>query len=395
MPENGSLSDIRSLLARIPQEYYLLALCIAVGLVIRVLLAGFESGDYNNFLKPWYHYISSRGGLPAFRDDFSDYTPAYLYLLAIAYYVGAPDLVAVKGISILGDLVLAIVVYLLAFEVSRNRTVACIGCGLVFLAPTIVLNGAFWGQSDGLYTLCILASLLFLLKDRPLAGTVLYGLGFAIKLQAIFFAPVFLFLILKGRYQLRYLAIIPGVYLLTVIPAFIAGRPLGELLMVYPDQAGFYKELCWNAPSIYAAFPSGVYETFVVTGSLFAVMAALVLIYVLSRGPLPVQPATYVSVAFITVLLVPFLLPAMHERYFYLADVLSVLYACCYPKRFYIPAVMVAVSFFAYMPFLFKAEPVPLIFLAAVLFCLLLHVTDCAIRERFGSWPVFDARAQG
>ena len=163
--------------------------------------------------------------------------------------------------------------------------------------------------------------------------------------------------------------------------------------MIYPDQAGFYKELCWNAPSIYAAFPSGVYETFVITGSLFTIMAALVLMYVLSRGPLPVQPATYVSVAFITVLLVPFLLPAMHERYFYLADVLSVLYACCYPKRFYIPAIMVAVSFFAYMPFLFKSEPVPLIFLAAVLFCLLLHVTDCVIRERFGSWPVFDTQA--
>jgi hypothetical protein len=53
------------------------------------------------------------------------------------------------------------------------------------------------------------------------------------------------------------------------------------------------------------------------------------------------------------VVLVPYLLPAMHERYFYLADTLTVLSAFYLPRRlWYLPIIEQFASLFSYLPFL-------------------------------------------
>ena len=56
----------------------------------------------------------------------------------------------------------------------------------------------------------------------------------------------------------------------------------------------------------------------------------------------------------------PFCLPRMHERYFYLADVLSVIARVSPSLRsFYAPLVMITMSFMAYQPTLFGANRSP------------------------------------
>ncbi len=59
-----------------------------------------------------------------------------------------------------------------------------------------------------------------------------------------------------------------------------------------------------------------------------------------------------------------FVLPAMHERYFFSADVLAVVYVFCFPQRFYLAILIQAASFFSYLPYLFEIEPVPIPWLA-------------------------------
>jgi hypothetical protein len=52
--------------------------------------------------------------------------------------------------------------------------------------------------------------------------------------------------------------------------------------------------------------------------------------------------------------LVPFLLPSMHERYFYLAEVLTVIAAFYVPRRlWYVPVLVQVSSFLAYLKVLF------------------------------------------
>jgi hypothetical protein len=85
-------------------------------------------------------------------------------------------------------------------------------------------------------------------------------------------------------------------------------------------------------------------------------------------GSGPVTPGLarwLVSAALLSALMPPFLLPGMHERYFFAADVLSVLYAFYDPRRWYVAVLIQFASAFSYYPYLFEREPVPPFLLAA------------------------------
>ena len=54
----------------------------------------------------------------------------------------------------------------------------------------------------------------------------------------------------------------------------------------------------------------------------------------------------------------PFVMPKIHERYFFLADVLSVLYAVKRPERRFMPLLVVGASFMCYVPYLMRQNPI-------------------------------------
>jgi len=60
--------------------------------------------------------------------------------------------------------------------------------------------------------------------------------------------------------------------------------------------------------------------------------------------------------AYLSLLIIPFLLPNMHERYFFAADVFGVIYLMCHLKRWYVPVIGVISSLLTYLPFLFRQE---------------------------------------
>ena len=81
------------------------------------------------------------------------------------------------------------------------------------------------------------------------------------------------------------------------------------------------------------------------------------------------DPAHIVVLATTVVLAVPFFLPEMHERYFFLADVLTIVLAL-YVRRYWLVAVVVsACSLLSYWPFLWSQTPVslPLVAVAELL----------------------------
>jgi Gpi18-like mannosyltransferase len=59
----------------------------------------------------------------------------------------------------------------------------------------------------------------------------------------------------------------------------------------------------------------------------------------------------------VSVALVPFVLPKMHDRYFYPADVFSLLAAFYMPELWFVPILYQFVSMLAYTVFLFNAPP--------------------------------------
>lgn len=352
-------------------------LIAAVALAVRLPLISFKSGDYNHFLSPWYDYIRAHGYLSAMGDGFTNYSPPYIYLLGAAAYAPLAKLAAIKWLSITFDFGLATAVLLAVRQRYSNRWIGLGAFGATLFTPTVVLNGALWGQCDAFYTLFLILAVVFASRKKPALAMLMLGTALSIKLQAVFLVPLFVLLTLSGAVRLRHWLILPSTYLVAIAPAWLLGRSFTELLTTYSDQANHYKQLTIDAPTVYQWFPDApvAYPGIAVAGLATAVVCMLAW-----RRGVSTDPGALVALSLAFVLLLPLLLPRMHERYFYPADVLSLLYAFYFPKRAFLPVIVVSVSVLSYWPSLFGAPPVPM----PVLPVFLIMALGVVLRDLFG-----------
>jgi Gpi18-like mannosyltransferase len=333
--------------------YVAAAAMILAGLGIRIAGLGFVSYDMTDWLLPWYDQLAA-GGFSALREPFSNYTPPYLYLLWLATAAGTflPKVAAIKLISILFDLFNALTVCKILKIKYPVGSVPLLGASGFLLLPTVFLNSAFWGQADAIYSFFLLACLYFLLKDRPFLALAFLGISFSFKAQAVFLAPLLLLLTVRRRIPWYAFGLIPAVYVVMMLPALLTGRPLMELLTIYISQADVYGGLSMHAPTLYVFVPDGwrtpaLYAGFLIT---FAVICAWVWRY--TRRIREFTPNLFMLCALASVAIVPFFLPKMHDRYFYLADLLSFILAFYIPRLWFLALGYQVVSGMAYSIFL-------------------------------------------
>ncbi|MDE1944493.1 MAG: hypothetical protein KGH97_03330 [Patescibacteria group bacterium] len=313
--------------------------------------------DYTYFAKPWLATLAAHPWLSAFATPFSDYAPLYLYLLKLASLVPLPALALVKLLSFGFDIAIAAAGYAIVRRfLPSSRDTALLAAATLFALPTVVANSALWGQSDALYGSLVLFSSLALLAALPLAAAILYGLALSAKVQAIFFLPVFAGWLYRRGALLRYGWIPPAVFALSVVPAWVSGGNLWYWLFIYAHEAGEYPYLSVSAQSVFAFVqPLGI--SLALADALFwagiaaAAAAAAALAWYVACVPRLSARATLLA-AFAAGLILPYLLPRMHERYFYLADLFAVLYAFFAPPRWWVAALVVFSSLLSYAPFL-------------------------------------------
>jgi Gpi18-like mannosyltransferase len=156
---------------------------------------------------------------------------------------------------------------------------------------------------------------------------------------------------------LRALLLVPAAYLATLVPAWLAGCTWADLLMIYAKQAQQYSGLTLNAPTIFVLLPDeekwiGPFGLWFAVATVFMVFLACVYAKVRTTATVLVREAmVFASLA-------PFLLPHMHERYLFIADLMSVVYAFVFPTRFWIALCVVGASLAGYSSFLFNKTPV-------------------------------------
>lgn len=328
---------------------------IVLALYVRVIAYPIITDDYRYFLQPWFSTLAQASGLSAFKTPFSNYAPLYLYLIKALTGLPVSSLVSIKSLSVFFDLLLAA----LAATIAQKKSLVF---AAVLAIPTVIINSALWGQSDSLYAAFILLSLWWVIRDRPLAATLAFAVSFCFKVQSLFFLPVLVGYLFRERGRWLYLFLVPLVYLLSVIPAWLGGGSLGELLLVYANQAKEYQALVLSAPTIFTFFDrlglsDNARELLSLGGVIVAAIVALALIIVMRRSRESLTASRVVLISLFTVLVIPFLLPRMHERYFYLADVLSILYIYYHPRQWYVPSVILFASFLSYLPYLATAIP--------------------------------------
>lgn len=357
------------------EDYFILVIGLLLALALRASLLNFTTLDFRDFHGAWYDFIQKNGGVWALKYAFSNNTPLYLYLLVAANAAGLSALQAVKLIPASFDFINAFFVYRivrLRYPVGPAAVYACL---VVLFAPTVVLNGSFWGETDMLYTSCLVACLYFLLTKRDMAGLVAFGLAFSFKLQAMFLAPFLLILLLKRAVPWKFLLVVPAVYLVTLVPAWLVGRPLPELLHVYLGQTDKYAALSMNAPTLYQWLPNDLYDILYPAGLLWCAAMVFFFVTVGYKSQAQLTNQRLIELATLSVLIVPYFLPKMHDRFFFPADIISILLGFYFPKRFLAPVIVGLVSFFSYLPFLFGYEVIPLRYLALILLAVIVWLT--------------------
>ena len=317
---------------------------------------------------PWYETILKLGVWRALGTNFSNYTPPYTYLLALstlAHNYLSP-VVSIKLIPILFDLLTAIFVYRIVKLKYPEGPLPILASAIYFIAPTVIINSSYWGQADSIYTSFLIISLYYLLQDRPLPAMLAFAVSFAIKAQAVFFVPFMVVLFLKKRIAIWTVSLVPIVYLLAILPVVLLGRPFADALFIYMNQAGSYDRLSMKAPNLYSFMPESWYLPGLITGTVLTIIFLLLWIRHTSRSQSDSYTSWTVLIALISVALTPFLLPKMHDRYFYPADVLSIILAFYWPCLWFIPVTYQAISLLAYTNF-FSDATLPTIYLAAIL----------------------------
>lgn len=355
----------------------LIALTV-LALLVRLPLLDFESGDYGSFLRPWYDHIRERGFTAAMGERFSDYAPPYLYLLALATHLPFSPVVNIKLIELPFDALLALGVMLIVRERRKSALLSAAVYGAVLFLPTVVWNGARWGQCDAIFTSFVLFGVLFLLRGRAGLALLCLGAGFAFKGQAIFILPALVALTIKGRIPVRAWLLFPLPYLVAIIPAYFCGRPFWELLNIYRDQAELYHQLTLGVASVYQWLPNAGFLRD--HGFKIATVVIGLAILVALHPRLRAGPREIVALVTFFALFCPFVMPRMHDRYFFIADVLSIAYVCYLPRTWYLPVLVVTASLFSYWPYLEGRTPIPLDVLTGLILLALAAVAVDLVR---------------
>lgn len=332
---------------------------IFLSLTLRVIFIPYSNIDVTGYLL-WYQKLYQQGIGETLATNFAIYTPPYTYLLALATVAHnfVPPLTAIKLIPTCFDLLGAFYIYKIVKLKYKQGDLPHLAAAIYFIAPTIVLNSSYWGQIDSLYTSLLLACLYYLMREKSFTSMLAFGLAFSIKAQAVFFLPFLGVMAIRKKMPWLYFGMIPLVYLIAILPVVFLGRPFLDVLLIYTKQSGTFVVPSMNAPNLYILFPREWYSSIFPIGIIFTVIVIAHWIYIISQDKMgmDVDNKYIILIAFTSTILVPFLLPKMHDRYFYPADVLSIVLAFYWPALWFIPVLYQFVSASAISIFLFNSN---------------------------------------
>lgn len=305
---------------------------VVLALLLRIAFLDRDSGDFTFYLRDWLARLRGQSFSASMKDTVGEYHVLYQYILFLITRLPVPDLYAVKGISFLGDACLALAGARLAKRDDRALLL------LLFL-PSACLNGGMFAQCDSLYTAALLWGLVLCLEGRSAGGFACFALGLCFKLQAVFLLPICLVLWYREKARLSDV----GVFLLTMLciflPALLGGKPASQLVSIYLGQTGIYTGLNYGAANFWALFETGGLDVYayglfgMALGLLSCVLLTLNGIHREEDGDIQL-----LGLSLLYPLCAVFFLPRMHERYFYMVEMLA--WILTFRDRRYLPAAM-------------------------------------------------------
>lgn len=341
------------------RNWIVLAVASILGLWARLSGFDFISGDLKYFLIPWYEEMSQHG-LASLSSQVGDYNLLYQTVIALMTYVDVDCVVGYKTLSVIFDYVLAVAAGLLACEITGKKPgdgLFCVVYTVVLFLPTVVLNSAWWGQCDAMYTSVLVLMLWRILKGKHLSAFVLLGVAFTCKLQAIFILPFLIcWYFYKKHFTAGWFVVSIMVFWASGIVAFFYGRSLLEPFKIYLYQLNEYAKMYMNFPSFWMIL-GGSYQQLKQYAIIVAlILCGLTLYLVMSGRYKPDSKEKAMALAAHLAWTCLLFLPSMHDRYGYLLDILLVILAFANRQYLKYAAVALFASLYAYGVYLFKIE---------------------------------------
>ena len=372
---------------------FFLGIFTVLALVLKYCLVKTPSGDYVTFLQPWTYYMGENGGfvkglvnLYSLENTTSvffegigfnknvylcDYPPLYMYFLSFfsilpmgeaittssysSYHFYENLIYYIKTLSFVFEIIFAIYAFKIVKKVTNSKTASCTAYALILILPTVVINGSMWGQCDACYASMVCASVYYLMDKKQIRSMIFFGLALAFKLQVVFILPLFGFAWFRKSFKLRYFLVAFATTFLTFLPLWCAGASFTLPFMPYVRQlTGYSSSINLNSTSMYAIFMwnsitnGSDIKALSTFGMVFTVICSFVLISTLAMKRVKVTYKSLFTIATFSVLMVPFVMPHMHDRYFYLAETFLVMYACTKLNRIHLPIMQQVSGLLAY-----------------------------------------------
>lgn len=314
-----------------------------LGMVFRWTGIRFEGVDYQNSLLTWYLQLKEGGSLTALADYKGDYNLPYATVLYFLTLIPVEPIISIKMVSILFEYLLAVLLLKMVMEAVENENRYVYGAlayGLALCNPLAVINSGYLAQSEGIWAYLALLSFWFIQKDKPVKGMWMMGFAIATKLQAVFILPLILILYFyKKKFSILHLLWIPVAIQALCIPAIIGGCRFDIAYRLFEHMLGKYPFMYYYYPNVWTFFQEAPYYQFGRAAIIFTFAALLIFAILFVKSGKQYTMQDYLEYIVWTTMTCAMLLPCMHERYNYIAEIVLPLCAIRKPK-YRLPAVL-------------------------------------------------------
>ncbi len=291
-------------------------------ILIRFTFWQYLSGDVVYALTPWFNHLQ-KYGFRGFQHFFSHYPAGYLYLLWLgSQFDGVPPVLIIKTISIIFDALMASTIFFIIKREYPEKTLkAGLGALIFLIMPIPFLNSGYWGQCDIIHTFFVALACVLFSKDKDFWGVIVFSIAAVFKYQAIFFMPVILIIIWKKHRPLYYLLFPPVIIMVSYLPYFIVGFTLEDWFTLIEVQKG-PPILNLNTANAYVLFNFfHANDKLILKLSFIVALIALQFSILIIQGKKITKTYQYFLLGASITGMVVFLLPGMHDRYFFMTEV--------------------------------------------------------------------------
>ena len=300
-----------------------------VAVFVRLIGIDYVSTDMSAAFIPWYNIMKARGGISALSEQVGDYSLLYQTIIALFTYVDVNPLYLYKILPICFDFLLAVSVAYFITHCDTSHIIEArdrlfpLSYAYVLLLPTVVLNASFYGQCDSIYTFFLLWSIWFLYKEEYRFSFCMLGWALAFKLQSVLLFPLFFYYYFANKkFSLANVFITFITFWLSGIVAYIQRLHVTDNINIYSNQVVMFKHMWMNVPSFWF-FVGDDYEKW----HMIAIAVTLLILFVVFIAAVKgkfhmVSFEDIVAVAVFTEWTCIIFLPAMHDRYTYVLDLL-------------------------------------------------------------------------